>query len=128
MSEAIKKDFGDWLSPILVKEIRQGFRSRVFVSAFLLIQGLMIFCVVLGLVFAAGDFTEGSSVFFWIIICLPLLLIMPSHGFGTIGNEIKGNTMELLFLTRLSAWRIVAGKWTAIVAQTILIVCSILPY
>ena len=127
MSE-IKKDFGDWLSPMLVKEIRQGFRSRIFVFAFLLIQGLMIFCVVLGLIFSSGDFTEGSSWVFWTIICIPLLLIMPSHGFGVLGNEIKGNTIELLFLTRLSAWRIVVGKWTAIVAQTILIICSVLPY
>ena len=124
----IERDFGDWLSPMLVKEIRQGFRSRVFISAFLIIQGLMIFCVVLGLSFSVGDFTDQSSFFFWLIICIPIILIMPCHGFAVLGSEIKDNTMELLFLTRLSAWRIVVGKWTAIMAQTILIVCSVLPY
>lgn len=128
MDVMIQKDFGDWLSPMVVKEIRQGFRSRVFVFAFLLIQGLMIFCVVLSLLASGGgDISDSSSVFFWMIICIPLLL-MPFLGFGVIGNEIKGNTMELVFLTRLSSWRIVVGKWTAIMAQTILIVCSVLPY
>ena len=123
----IEKDFGDWLSPILVKEIRQGFRSRVFTLAFLLIQGFMIFCVVIGLISAEGDFTDESG-FFWTIIDVPLLLLMPCLGFGVLGSEIRSSTMELLFLTRLSAWRIVLGKWTAIVAQSVLIVCAVLPY
>lgn len=130
MDTTIEKDFGDWLSPILVKEIRQGFRSRVFVSSFLLIQGLMIFCVVWGgLITSNGDYGDsGSGFVFWMIVGIPLLLLMPAMGFGVLGSEIKGNTMELLFLTRLSTWRIVTGKWTAIVAQTLLIVCSVLPY
>ncbi|HWB58030.1 MAG TPA: hypothetical protein VG733_00995 [Chthoniobacteraceae bacterium] len=122
----IEKDFSDWLSPMLVKEMRQGFRSRVFVFAFLLIQGLMIFCVLLGLNFSAGD-SDFSNTFFWFIICAPLLLL-PLLGLNVLGSEINQNTMELLFLTRLSAWRIVVGKWTAIVAQMLLIVCSVLPY
>ena len=31
-------DFPDWLSPILVKELRQGVRTRVFVTLFILLQ------------------------------------------------------------------------------------------
>lgn len=127
MNATIQKDFADWLSPILVKEMRQGLRSRIFVTAFLLMQGLMIFCVILGLA-TADDSFDASSGFFWTMIGIPLLLLMPARGFGVLGGEIKGNTLELIFLTRLSAWRIVAGKWAAILAQTLLLACSVLPY
>ena len=37
----------DWLSPILVKELRQGMRARVFVISFLLLQ-LFLIVLVLG--------------------------------------------------------------------------------
>ena len=43
-------------------------------------------------------------------------------------NERKANTLELIFLTRLTARRILTGKWLAIVAQTVLLVCAVLPY
>jgi len=128
MNATITKDFGDWLSPMLVKEMRQGLRARVFVSAFLLMQCLMIFCVIMSLTAADDTFGNASSGFFWMMIGLPLLLVMPARGFGVLGSEIKGNTLELIFLTRLSSWRIVAGKWTAIIAQTLLLACSVLPY
>ena len=42
LSSSQRSDFGDWLSPMLVKELRQGMRSRVFVAAFYVTQVLMI--------------------------------------------------------------------------------------
>ena len=47
---------------------------------------------------------------------------------GAVGNERKANTLELIFLTRLTARRILTGKWLALVAQTVLLVCAVLPY
>ena len=35
-------DFSDWLSPILVKELRQGLKSRVFAGSFIVMQVVMI--------------------------------------------------------------------------------------
>ncbi len=120
-------DFQDWLSPIVVKELRQGMRSRVFVGAFLLLQALMIFCVVLGVGFY-DDMDADYDWMFWVMIGVPLLCLIPLRGFGTLGGEIKENTLELLYLTRLSAWRITIGKWSALVLQTLLLVFSVLPY
>jgi len=126
-------DFADWLSPMLVKELRQGMRSRIFMAAFYLTQLLMILCVIFNLVAASNsDMDSGVAGFlsglFWFMISVPLLFVMPIRGFGALHGEMKTGTLELVFLTRLSAWRIAAGKWTAIIVQTLLLVCAILPY
>jgi len=126
-------DFKDWLSPMLVKELRQGLRSRVFVSAFYLCQALMILTTVLQMISASipnnvGDMAGFMNAIFWFMIGVPLLFVMPLRGFGALHAEIKAGTLELVFLTRLSAWKIAAGKWLALVVQTLLLICSVLPY
>lgn len=128
MSGFASADFSDRLSPIVVKELRQGLRSRSFVGAFLLMQTLMIFCVIIGLVtteFGGADFSRGL---FWAMVAIPLLLVMPARALNALGGEIKANTLELVFLTRLSASRIVFGKWAALVLQTVLLITAVLPY
>ena len=128
-----RSDFGDWLSPMLVKELRQGMRSKVFMAAFYLTQLLMILCVIFNLTAASNSGVPGEmlgflSGLFWFMISVPLLFVMPIRGFGALHGEMKTGTLELVFLTRLSAWRIAAGKWTAIMVQTLLLVCAVLPY
>jgi hypothetical protein len=126
-------DFGDWLSPMLVKELRQGIRSKVFMAAFFLTQLLMILSVIFSLT-TSGDGDDGNGAFafvsglFWFMIAVPLLFLMPLRGFGSLFGEIKSGTLELVFLTRLSALRIAAGKWTALMVQTLLLVAAVLPY
>lgn len=119
-------DFSDRLSPMLVKELRQGMRTHLFTIAFILLQAFMVLCVLLG-ASAPGD---GSSVsgFFWFFIVVALLLVMPIRGFGALTSEIQLNTMDLIQLTELGAWRVTFGKWAALVAQSLLLVCGVLPY
>lgn len=122
-------DFADGFSPMLVKELRQGMRSRLFVISFLLVQAAMILVAITGLYASARQWeTSAITGFFWTILVVPLLIIMPMTGLGAVGNERKANTLELIFLTRLTARRILLGKWAALVAQTVLLVCAILPY
>lgn len=122
----------DRLSPILVKELRQGLRARTFEGAFILLQVLMLFTLVMAVIFVAGrekDMHQAfSDVLFWFMVGIPILMVMPMRGCNAIQHEMDGQSLELLFLTRLSAWRIVAGKWGALMAQTALMVCAILPY
>lgn len=132
-STSTRPDFGDWLSPMLVKELRQGIRSRVFMAAFYLTQVLMILSVVFNLTAvsegdAAGQMVSFLNGLFWFMIGVPLLFLMPIRGFGSLYGEIKAGTLELVFLTRLSALRIAAGKWTALMVQTLLLVAAVLPY
>ena len=125
----IRDDFGDWMSPMLVKELRQGVRTRVFVSMFIMLQGLLLTITAFSLLVASvSDRENGSSAFFWIMIGLPVLVILPMGGLNAIGGEVKANTLELIFLTRLTAFRIVLGKWLAIFVQSLLLVCTVLPY
>ena len=124
-----KTDFPDWLSPMLVKELRQGVRTRVFVSLFILLQVLMLLDISLTLLVAAhGESTSAGTAFFWIMVGLPVLVVLPINGMNAVSGEIKANTLELTFLTRLTAFRIIAGKWLATFAQTLLLVCAVLPY
>ncbi|GAT31647.1 hypothetical protein TSACC_241 [Terrimicrobium sacchariphilum] len=134
ISSATRSDFADWASPVLVKELRQGLRSRLFMSAFFITQLLMIVSVMINLAVASAfdarseetrGFTDGL---FWFLISLPLVLGMPMRGFTAIHSEIKDRTLELVLLSHLSSWRIALGKWTALVIQTLLLVCSVLPY
>ena len=62
------------------------------------------------------------------MVAVPTLLIIPISALNAIGSEIRGNTLELIFLTRLTALRIVVGKWFALFAQSLLLVCAVLPY
>lgn len=125
-------DFADWLSPILVKELRQGLKSRAFVATFIIVQVGMILLVGFQLLTVAGG---GERVmlnvfdgFFWAVIWIAMLVLMPARGLTAVSEEVKANTLDLVQLTRLSAFRIVFGKWIALVSQTLLLVAAILPY
>lgn len=132
-SPSTRSDFGDWLSPMLVKELRQGIRSKIFMAAFYLTQAMMILSVIFSLS-SSREGDDGGQTFgflnglFWFMIGVPLLFLMPLRGFGSLFGEIKAGTLELVFLTRLSALRIAAGKWTALMVQTLLLVAAVLPY
>jgi ABC-type transport system involved in multi-copper enzyme maturation permease subunit len=129
MTTTEQSDFPDWLSPMLIKELRQGIRSRMFVSTFILLQGLLILSVAVGLEASrANEDTSGNTSFFWFAVAIPVLLMLPWSGLGAVSSEMKANTLELILLTRLSAWQIILGKWLSIFAQTALVVCGILPY
>jgi len=128
-----RPDFADWLSPMLVKELRQGMRSKTFSATFFATQALMILVEIFSVLATARmeraqDFNSFLSGLFWFMIGLPLLALMPFRGFGALSTEMKDNTLELVFLSRLSARRILFGKWFAIFAQTLLLITSILPY
>ncbi len=122
-------DFSDKLSPMLVKELRQGLRAKTFVILFLALQGLLAFVLLISV--AAADpqragFTVSKVIFFF--FSLAVLVVQPLRGIGALHNEIKGNTIDLMVLTRLGAWRIVLGKWVAIVSQSGLLFTAIVPY
>lgn len=125
-------DFADWFSPILVKELRQGLKTRAFVSIFILVQVVMSLLVglqMLSIANGAGYSTMSAyEGFFWALIWIPLLVVMPARGLTAVSEEIKANTLDLVQLTHLSSFRIVLGKWVALVSQTILLVAAILPY
>lgn len=122
-------DFPDKLSPMLVKELRQGMRAKSFTLLFLVFQGLLAFILLTASSAASSD--DAGSFASGVIFSMfagAALFIQPMRGVSALSSEISGNTLEMMVLTRLSAWRIVFGKWIAIVSQTALILVTIIPY
>ncbi len=123
------KELTDWMSPVLVKEMRQGLKGKAFVGAFLLLHA----CMFMGMATALLQPTprsmrEMSTGLFWMVTVVSLVAFIPGLGMNALTAEIKDKTFELMILTKLSAWRIVVGKWASIVAQASLLVSSLLPY
>jgi hypothetical protein len=122
-------EFSDRISPMLVKELRQGLRAKTFVIVFLALQGLLAL-VLLSAIGASSPESAGRTVstIIFFFFSLAVLIVQPLRGIGALHNEIKGNTIDLMVLTRLGAWRIVLGKWVSIVSQSALLLTAIAPY
>lgn len=126
-------DFADWLSPVLVKELRQGLRTKTFAGIFIGVHQIMITIIAIWLASLATSQNPGQTHseiegFFWSLIGFALIIAMPLRGLAALSTEIKAKTLDLVQMTRMSAFRIVTGKWLAVAAQSALIVVSVLPY
>lgn len=124
-----RDDFPDRLSPMLVKELRQGLRAKAFIAVFLVLQALLGLILLAATAGAASD-RAGMAVsqVIFVFFSLAVLVIQPLRGIGALSSEIKGNTIDLMVLTRLSSWRIIVGKWSALVGQSSLLLATIIPY
>ena len=124
-----RDDFPDRLSPMLVKELRQGLRAKAFIAVFLVLQALLGLILLAATAGAASD-RAGMAVsqVIFVFFSLAVLVIQPLRGIGALSSEIKGNTIDLMVLTRLSSWRIIVGKWIALVGQSSLLLATIVPY
>ena len=122
-------DFSDRLSPMLVKELRQGMRGVGFVILFIALQALLVL-VMIGFSSADTYGNSGESLSSTLIMffSISVLLVQPLRGVTALSSEIKGKTIDLMVLTKLSAWRIVFGKWVSLVSQSALIFATLLPY
>lgn len=121
-------DFPDRFSPMLVKELRQGMRAKTFVIVFLSLQvflALMMFAATASTDSRAGTVVSGIIFTFFGGV---VLVIQPLRGISALSSEIKGNTLDMMALTRLSAAKIVLGKWVALVSQSALVLSTIIPY
>jgi len=128
-------DFPTWLPPMLVKELRQGLRTRGFVGAVVVFQFLMAILMI-GAVVGSDAMAPGTRAttvsvingFFWTLLTVQLLLITPGRALASLQSEVDARSLDLLMLTRLTAWRIVVGKWSSLVAQAALLLVAMLPY
>lgn len=120
-------DFPAWLAPMLVKELRQGVQSGIFFWTFLIFQAVLALVFSIQVLAGPSGSDEGT-VLFWFAAVVAVSIIVPLRGLGAVSGEQLGNGLDLLALTRLSATRIVLGKWTALVAQSAVVAVTLLPY
>ena len=124
--------FSDRLNPILVKETRQALKSRQFTISFWLV-----------LLFGAGWSFLGISLQiphvyylpsgatmltgYYIILCVPLLLIVPFSAYRSLAMEREDGTYELLSISTLSARQIVTGKLGSALMQIFVYYAALAP-
>lgn len=118
-------DFPDRLSPMVVKELRQGLRTRAFASTLLMLHGLLIITT---LITGSASNADDTRWMFDGLSTLVLCFIMPFRVSNALAEEVKQNTLDMLMLTRLSCGRIVFGKWASVALQAGLITLSLMPY
>lgn len=119
-------DFPDRLSPMVVKELRQGLRTRAFSSILLLLHVLLI--VVTLMTTVVDGSADGTRWLYDGIATLVLCIVLPFRVSNALAEEIKHGTLDMLMLTRISPGRIVLGKWASVVLQSLLITLSLAPY
>ena len=106
----------DWLSPIVVKEVRQLTSGREFHYSFSISLLLGLCVAFLGAASALdASGTSGSWTFGALIGCLAFfgLVVVPMGAFNALRTERLEQTLELIILTTLSPRRVVIGKLLA---------------
>ncbi len=126
---ARRVDFPTWLPAMLVKELRQGLRARGFVGALVGFQVVMtlftVFAIAGGTGSASFGILQGA---YWVVLTAQLLIITPGRALAGLQAELDTRAIDLLLLTRLTAWRVVLGKWISLLVQAALLVVAMLPY
>jgi hypothetical protein len=110
------EDKSDWLSPLVVKEVRQIVRGREFYYSFgaSLVAGLAV--AFFGAADAlSGSASAGSWTFFTLMGCLGVvgLAVVPLGAFSALRTERTEQTLDLISVTALSPRRVIVGKLLA---------------
>jgi len=124
-------EFPDWLSPIFVRDLRQGLRASFFVWAFVLLQSLALVAAMAEwamaqLFRASGPIFAGA---FPVVTALIFGFFLPFSLFNSLQPELgRGRNAELLLTSRLTRWQIVRGKLLVATTLSALLLVSLFPY
>lgn len=127
-------DFSDHFNPILVKEVRQALRGKAFRVGFGLCVLLVATCSLAMLVGMGDDSAipqNDITTFFGFILAglyLGVFGVVPALSFVSVGAEWEENTRDLLLLSNLRGWHIIAGKIASAVVQILLITSGLAPF
>src|SRR5690242_19510327 len=114
-------DFPTWLPAMLEKELREGLRQRGFVAALVGFQVIMTLFLIFAVAGGSGSMSYATlQNAYWLMLGAQLLIITPLRAVAGLQAELDARFIDLLMLTRLTAWRIVLGKWFSLFAQGVL--------
>ncbi|MBO6934117.1 MAG: hypothetical protein JJ863_04060 [Deltaproteobacteria bacterium] len=120
-------------NPILVKELRSIFRTKLFIRFLYLSTGLLALIVLMfGGTVASGSMPPaevGQIVFqiFFSVALSVLCIFAPAHAAASLTGEIEKGTYESLILTGMDPARIVIGKFMATYAIFALVLVAFTP-
>lgn len=127
------KQFSDRLSPVFVRDLRQGLRAHYLVWAFILFQVVGLLATLLEVSFKSFfDAPAGGipfSALLQVAFAFGFGLILPLTQFAALQSEIGvGRNVELLLASTLTRWQIVWGKFLVAGSLSGLLLISLLPY
>ena len=124
-------NWSDWLSPMVVKEVRQMVRGREFNYSFAL-------SVLIGLVAAffggmealAGAVGAGAGIFVGLMTCLTLIgvAVVPVGTLNALRVERSERTLDLITVTALSPRKIVIGKLLSQAVKLLTLFAGLAPF
>lgn len=132
---SVERSRGGWserLEPVLVKDVRAALRGKAFALTLLgavsLTTAVLLFVLVLRTVDGAEP--EGERLFAWVAwsASAAMGVFVPLWAFTSLGEELDGDAYDLLAISRLSAWRVVWGKFLAAMLQCGLVFCAAFPF
>jgi hypothetical protein len=121
----------DWLSPIVVKEVRQLTRGREFYYSFSISLLIGLVVAFFGAADAlTGNGTSGRWTFAALMGCLTMLglAVVPLGAFSALRNERLEQTFELITVTALSPRRVVIGKLLAQAVKLATLFAGLAPF
>ncbi|MCH2181181.1 MAG: ABC transporter permease [Mariniblastus sp.] len=128
--------FGDraseWLSPIVVKELRQTLKSYQFVWTFFLLLAAVLLWTLIG--WTANQpvdyYTEvGPALligYFW-ILGFPLGIVIPFAAYRSLAREFDDGTIQLISISTMRSWQIVLGKLVSSAVQILIYLAILAP-
>jgi hypothetical protein len=118
--------------PMVVKELRQGLRARVFGVVFgvLLLACLLVALVAYGQALGAVGEALGPRFVTSYLVALGMVtfFVIPFSAFRSMMRELEGETWSLLVLTGLDARAILGGKWLTAMSQAVLFGSACAPF
>lgn len=132
MSDVFTERLADVVGPLVVKEVRQGLRGRVFSIFF----GVLLTVCLFVALFAWGNATtwgggrQGRDTLTFLlgaqgVVCF---FIIPFTAFRSMAKELEDETWVLLTLTGLGSRAITRGKWVSAMSQAALYASACAPF
>lgn len=121
----------EWFSSILVKESRQALKSRQFLWTFfallLVVTAWSIGALTVVQANNGGGTAPGPMLLFgfWLILGFPLAIVIPFATFRSLAAEFEDGTLQLVSITTMRPYQIIAGKLGVAVLQ-IMVYLSVL--
>lgn len=130
--------FGDWINPIVIKELRQAVQSRFLIfslmALFILeIVGLTMFVIFQDTTSSYSDSESlqagrGTFLALQYILMAVCLLFLPINAAVRLAAERSDENTDLMYITTLSPSKIIIGKMVAALVIALMIFSACLPY
>lgn len=102
------RNFSDYLPPALIKDLRQTWRSPIFLAIYFI---LPLFCLVV---------TESRETALTVSAPLMLMLVIPMRAAQSVSADTRIRGTNFMKLTPLSSRSIVQGIWLSVAVQILL--------